>query len=221
MYGYQARCQAHHIAQPQENMRWSFDSQAYPDPSHKPPEFPTFSSIRAYDSRPVLAPCSLKRPSDTSTDQDTFFDRQAKASHNQVERKYRENLNFKFELLRKAIPSMQTVPGGEVPQDGADIGELAKAPQKPRKAEILTSATIYMKQMEDTNRLLREKIESLTARNQELEKSNRCENCWLRSDFGNLTFEGVTDWADHNHVLSGDMERRCHGDAEEPSTISE
>ncbi|MCJ1391079.1 hypothetical protein MMC18_003941 [Xylographa bjoerkii] len=220
MYGYQARCKSDHAAPPQENARWSFDSQAYPEPIHKTPEFPTFPSARIYDSRPTLAPSSLKRPSDTSTDQDTFSERQNKASHNQVERKYRENLNSKFELLRKAIPSMQTASSGKIPCDGADVEQLAKN-HKPRKAEILALATIYMKQMEDNNRLLREEVESLRARNQELEKNTRCESCWLRNEFGNLTFEGLTDWAEHNHIHLGTMERRLDCDNEEPSTTAE
>ncbi|MCJ1379717.1 hypothetical protein MMC17_002819 [Xylographa soralifera] len=221
MYGYQARCQGHHTAQPQEDARWSFDSQAYPDLVHKLPEFTTLPSTRTYDSKPVLAPSSLKRCSDTSTDHDTFSDRQARASHNQVERKYRENLNSKFELLRKAVPSTQTVLGGKVFCDGADVEELAKI-QKPRKAEILASATAYMKQMEDSNRSLREEVESLKARNQELEKNTRCENCWLRNEFGNMTFEGLTDyWEGHKHMFLETMERRRAGDDGEPSTTSD
>jgi len=115
---------------------------------------------------------------------------------------------------------MQTASAGEVPHERADIGELAKA-QRPRKAEILASATTYMKQMEDSNRLLREEIESLKAKNQELERNTRCENCWLRNDFGNMTFEGVADWVGHNHVLLETMERKCHVGDEEPSTISD
>jgi len=221
MYGYQARSQAQHSAQPQEDTRWSYSSQAYPDLVHKVPEFTTFSSTHFYDSKPVLAPSSLKRSSDTSTDHDIFFDRQAKASHNKVERKYRENLNSKFELLRKAVPLAKTAPDGKVLSDGADVEELAKT-QKPRKAEILASATAYMKQMEDSNRLLREEVESLKARNQELEKNTRCENCWLRNEFGNMTFEDLADyWAGHKDMLLESMERGRFGDDEEPSTTSD
>ena len=221
MYGYQARRQANHSTQPQEDTRWSYNSPVYPDLVHKLPEFTTVPSTRAYDSKPLLAPSSLKRSSDTSTDHDTFSDRQAKASHNQVERKYRENLNSKFELLRKAVPSTKTTSNGQALCDGADVEELAKI-QKPRKAEILASATAYMKEMEDSNRLLREEVESLKARNQELEKNTRCENCWLRNDFGNMTFEHPTDyWAGHKDVLSESLGRRRFGDDEEPFTASD
>ena len=221
MYGYQARCQMNQSAQPQEDARWSYNPQAYPDLVHKLPEFTTFPSTPAYDSKAVLASSSLKRFSDTSTDHDTFSDRQAKASHNQVERKYRENLNSKFELLRKAVPATKTASSEKVLCDAADVEELAKK-QKPRKAEILASATAYMKQMEDSNRLLREEVKSLKARNQELEKRTRCENCWLRNEFGNMTFEDLTDyWAEHKDVLLGAMDRRHFGDDGEPSTSSD
>ena len=220
MYGYQARCQAQRSAQPQEDTQWTYSSQAYPDLVHKVPESATFSSTRIYDSKPVLAPSSLKRFSDTSTDHDIFSDRQAKASHNKVERKYRENLNSKFELLRKAVPSTTTASSGKILCEEADVEEHAKA-QKPRKAEILASATAYMKQMEDSNRLLREEVEALKARNQELEKNTRCENCWLRNDFSNMTFENLTDyWAGHKDVLLESMERGRIDEGEEPSTTS-
>ncbi|MCJ1280858.1 hypothetical protein MMC26_000175 [Xylographa opegraphella] len=219
MYGYQARCQANNSAQPQGDARWSYNSQTYPDLIQKHPEFTTFPSARTYDAKPILIPSSLKRSSDTS-DHDTFSDRQAKASHNKVERKYRENLNSKFEMLRKAVPSTKTASSGKVLCNGPDLEELAKI-QKPRKAEILASATAYMKQMEDSNRMLRAEVESLKAKNQELEKNNRCENCWLRNEFGNMTFEDLTEyWAGHKDMLLETMERRRFGNDEEPSTTS-
>ena len=114
---------------------------------------------------------------------------------------------------------MQIVTGGEVSCDGADVVDNPSKAQKPRKAEILAGATTYVKQMEESNRLLREEIESLRARNQELERNTKCEKCWLWNEFGNMTVEGLSEWREHNRVYLETAERKSDGEDEEPSAM--
>ena len=107
-----------------------------------------------------------------------------KASHCQVERKYRENLNTKFETLRRAIPSMQS-PGDNPSMEGPDLEDLGGS-SKPRKADVLSNATDYVKQMEEKNRAMVDEIDFLRLRVQAIEKLIKCEDCWLLNGVSGL-----------------------------------
>ena len=113
--------------------------------------------------------------------------RVAKASHCQVERKYRENLNTKFETLRQAIPSMQS-PSGDTSIDGRDFDDLS-GPVKPRKADVLSNATDYVKQMEEKNRVMANEIDSLRSKITAMKTLIKCENCWLLNGVSGRRFD--------------------------------
>ncbi|MCJ1390247.1 hypothetical protein MMC18_003105 [Xylographa bjoerkii] len=113
--------------------------------------------------------------------------RLAKASHCQVERKYRENLNTKFETLRRAIPSMQS-PGDHPSTEGPDLEDLGGS-SKPRKADVLSNATDYVKQMEEKNRAMSNEIDFLRSRVQAIEKLIKCEDCWLLNGVSGTRFD--------------------------------
>ncbi|MCJ1435326.1 hypothetical protein MMC27_004698 [Xylographa pallens] len=113
--------------------------------------------------------------------------RLVKASHCQVERKYRENLNTKFETLRRAIPSMQS-PGDNPSSEGPDLEDLGGS-SKPRKADVLSNATDYVKQMEEKNRAMVNEIEFLRSRVQAIEKLIKCEDCWLLNGVSGMRFD--------------------------------
>ncbi|KAF2675958.1 hypothetical protein K458DRAFT_253115, partial [Lentithecium fluviatile CBS 122367] len=65
--------------------------------------------------------------------------KQHRLPHNQVERKYRENLNAELERLRRAIPTL--------PQNAAVDGGAMGQP-KPSKAMVLAGAIEYIKAIE-------------------------------------------------------------------------
>jgi hypothetical protein len=74
--------------------------------------------------------------------------------HNQVERKYRENLNAELERLRRAIPTL--------PQTNATDGGLFVQP-KPSKAMIIAGATEYIQMIERERNEYRAECETLRA----------------------------------------------------------
>ncbi|MCJ1284641.1 hypothetical protein MMC26_003976 [Xylographa opegraphella] len=113
--------------------------------------------------------------------------RLVKASHCQVERKYRENLNTKFETLRRAIPSMQS-PGDNPSSAGPDLEDLGGS-SKPRKADVLSNATDYVKQMEEKNRAMANEIEFLRSRVEAISKLIKCEDCWLLNGVSGMRFD--------------------------------
>ena len=112
----------------------------------------------------------------------------AKTSHCQVERKYRENLNTKFEILRQTIPSMQPSTSGKQLCDGGDVEDLDNM-AKPRKADILSSATDYVKQLEERNSKMGSEIEFLRSRVKAIEKLINCEDCYLLNGIQNMRVE--------------------------------
>lgn len=151
---------------------------------------------------------SVKRSSSTSTTDDHILKisssppkstndrattvhptRQAKTSHCQVERKYRENLNTKFEILRRTIPCMQPQLTTKQLCEGGDVEDLDSTVVKPRKADILSSATDYVKQLEDRNGKMGGEIEFLRSRVKAIEKLINCEDCYLLNGIRDMRVE--------------------------------
>lgn len=151
---------------------------------------------------------SVKRSSSTSTTDDHILKisssppkstddrattvhptRQAKTSHCQVERKYRENLNTKFEILRRTIPCMQPQLTTKQLCEGGDVEDLDSTVVKPRKADILSSATDYVKQLEDRNGKMGSEIEFLRSRVTAIEKLINCEDCYLLNGIRDMRVE--------------------------------
>jgi len=115
--------------------------------------------------------------------------RQTKTSHCQVERKYRENLNTRFEILRRTIPSMQPQLTTKQLCDGGDVEDLDNNVIKPRKAEILSSATDYVKQLEELNSKMSSEIQFLRSRVKAIEKLINCEDCYLLNGIRDMRVE--------------------------------
>ncbi|MCJ1477440.1 hypothetical protein MMC13_006111 [Lambiella insularis] len=113
--------------------------------------------------------------------------RQAKASHCLVERKYRENLNTKFDILRRAIPSMHS-PTDDPSHQALDFDDAGNS-AKHRKADVLSNATDYVRQMEEKNRMMGDEIEFLRSRMTAIEKLIKCENCWLLREGQRMRFD--------------------------------
>ncbi|KAH8706889.1 hypothetical protein GQ44DRAFT_777710 [Phaeosphaeriaceae sp. PMI808] len=81
------------------------------------------------------------------------YQRTSPLPHNQVERKYRENLNSELERLRRAVPTLPQ--SGE----GAFMGQ-----SKPSKAMVLSGAIEYIRKIEQERDELRERNEQLGER---------------------------------------------------------
>jgi hypothetical protein len=111
--------------------------------------------------------------------------RHAKTSHSLVERKYRENLNSKFDTLRQSLPSMQRFSHG---YEGSDMID-PEASIKPRKADILTNATEYVQQLKERNNNLNSELAFQREKILAMEGMTHCENCYLRSDFQVMQLE--------------------------------
>ncbi|KAF1988661.1 hypothetical protein K402DRAFT_328495 [Aulographum hederae CBS 113979] len=150
--------------------------------SIEPPEPPRSETKRKHSNRnqPLENPQSASAkdsPSpDTSPSESTeaTAGRSARQPHNQVERKYRENINARLENLRRVVPSLQQSPNG----NGPDIEDLP-APAKPSKAVILASATAYIKQAEKEKKQLANENELLKAKVKELQALIKCDDCSL------------------------------------------
>lgn len=83
-----------------------------------------------------------------------------KTSHNDIERKYRTNINDKIKALRNSVPALRVLvdSGDEELDDQLDGLQPAK---KLNKATILSKATEYIKHLEAKNELLRKENDSL------------------------------------------------------------
>ncbi|MCJ1408839.1 hypothetical protein MMC19_002916 [Ptychographa xylographoides] len=186
------------------------DLNPQPGPGHRAQEYGLITGRRNSDQRASRTRTSLKRPSSCfvtkppgvptessssggQDDKTQPLTQQAKASHCQVERKYRENLNTKFEVLRQAIPSLQHSPTGKGPVEDMDVEDLGNS-YKPRKADILAGATDYVKQMEGRNRAMENEIEFLRSRVKGGGvKQVKCEDCWLLNGIGSMKFDAPSD----------------------------
>ena len=157
------------------------------DPLYQPPSLSNTSSDSTSKSSTSNLSKTSSNASNSIDEQGNPPARLVKASHCQVERKYRENLNTKFETLRRAIPSMQS-PSDNPSLDGPDLEDLAGS-SKPRKADVLSNATDYVKQMEEKNRGMVNEIEFLRSRVQAIEKLIKCEDCWLLNGVSGMRFD--------------------------------
>lgn len=78
--------------------------------------------------------------------------RRDKTSHNQIERKYRTNINSKIMMLRDAVPALRIASGGSSLKV-EDLEGLTPA-LKLNKASVLTKATEYIHHLEKKNDML-------------------------------------------------------------------
>lgn len=93
-----------------------------------------------------------KKPVVTAASKVTKPGRKDKISHNQIERKYRTNINTKILALRDAVPSLRIAAGAN-DVSVADLEGLSPA-SKLNKASVLDKATEYIKHLEKKNEAL-------------------------------------------------------------------
>ncbi|KAK0306039.1 hypothetical protein LTR01_006387 [Friedmanniomyces endolithicus] len=94
--------------------------------------------------------------------------------HTAVERRYRDNLNAHLDRLRLSVPAFTAARGmsggssasqGPAAKSGVGCGEA-----KPSKCEVLNGAIEHIGEVERENRGLREEVQMLGARVEELER---------------------------------------------------
>jgi Helix-loop-helix DNA-binding domain len=148
---------------------------------------------------------SMARPSsfDASTPESkpnltTQTKPKGRVPHNQVEKKYRENVNSQFEALRRALPMSQTNLAGFIGSDtfGLDIEDLAAtaAARQPSKAVVLSSATAYIKMLERENQRLKEEVTGVKGQTRALQGlvSAKCDECSLMDYVKRWRIQGTT-----------------------------
>ena len=89
--------------------------------------------------------------------------------HHVIERRYRDNLNGQIEALRLVIVSHADAKAEDVEDGGF--------PKAPSKAEVIASATDYIKDLEKTVERLQAQERALKEQVTGLEKLVRCEDC--------------------------------------------
>ncbi|KAF2097967.1 hypothetical protein NA57DRAFT_76766 [Rhizodiscina lignyota] len=120
--------------------------------------------------RPLLKRAQEPEPKEEATKPASSHNK-GRTPHHQIERKYRESINTQIESLRRAIPFLQpqhhSRDAGSSTCDGdggnADMEDpaTASALYKRSKAEILSGATSYIKQLERERDRVLEANESL------------------------------------------------------------
>jgi hypothetical protein len=108
--------------------------------------------------------------------------------HKQVEKKYRENINAQLDALRRAIPMSKQLTGSA---DSPDLEDLPMNSRQPSKALILSSATMYIKQLEQENEKLKEQIDALKEQNKTLQSLVKCDDCSLMNYARNWNVRGA------------------------------
>lgn len=104
----------------------------------------------------------------TSTEYMKQPDAKDRASHNNIEKKYRNRLNSQFEVLLRVLPSDMT-------SQNYDTGRNDAIPErKISKTEVLVLATKYIQDLEKEGERLKTDNEQLRARKEELE------DAWIR-----------------------------------------
>jgi len=123
------------------------------------------AKVRLHTSRSIDTPIQEMRP-------------KGRVPHNQVEKRYRENVNAQLEALRRVVPvSRQQLSGF----DGLDIEDLGCGARQPSKAVVLSSATAFIKQLEKDIVRMQDEIGSLKVQNKTLQSLVKCEDCSLMS----------------------------------------
>jgi hypothetical protein len=101
----------------------------------------------------------------------------SRVPHNQVEKKYRENVNAQLDALRRVVPSQNQT--GFDGLDMEDLGSASAAGRQPSKAAVLSSATAYIRQLEKDNARMLEEMDALKVQNRTLQSLVKCEDCSL------------------------------------------
>jgi len=102
----------------------------------------------------------------------TALSQSRKRGHNDIEKRYRSNINEKINCLRDGIPELSGISGLELKAGDGEEGEESdgecinskKGQQKYGKAAILTRALEYIRYLETTTQRLGGKVDVLKTR---------------------------------------------------------
>jgi hypothetical protein len=136
--------QQHHHRTPSTNN--AYPEQPQPSSSATPSRHPPLKREPTDEEAPTPNKRGRPRRSKTSTSAGTSTTSASSATprrlpHNQVERKYRENLNAELERLRRAIPTLS-------PRNNGTSDANSSHQPKPSKSMILAGAIEYIEQIE-------------------------------------------------------------------------
>jgi hypothetical protein len=131
-------------------------------------------------SRNPRRTCAGSRPSSLDTAAVGEIDNRA---HTLVERRYREGLKVKLELLEEALSQVQQPLPSQEAQGSQECVVDGPKPEgaKRTKSDVLHDATSYIYQAEVDLRHLSDEIQRLNDRVRLLEKLVKCEDCKQKS----------------------------------------
>lgn len=86
-----------------------------------------------------------------------------KASHNVIEKRYRNNLNDKIVELRNSVPSLRAMGRTHPGNDSEDLEGLTPA-HKLNKATVMAKATEYIRHLERRNKTIADEMAALQSR---------------------------------------------------------
>ncbi|KAK1974890.1 hypothetical protein LZ30DRAFT_381579 [Colletotrichum cereale] len=127
------------------------------------------SSAGSSSKAAVPGPPRLRSASRTSKNQsqkstETPEERRTRASHNLVEKQYRNRLNAQFEGLLHALPEQMRSPAGAGDGEESDPSQRTEQERRVSKAEVLEMARRHIKNLEEEREALnRERGELLRA----------------------------------------------------------
>ena len=107
--------------------------------------------------------------------------------HNVIERRYRNHLNSQIEALRLAVPALK-----EEQNTQADVDDGIPL-RPPSKADIISTAATYIKELQDRNSDLLEYTRSLQGQVEGLQKLVKCDDCSILKYLTSLQLGGSPD----------------------------
>lgn len=120
--------------------------------------------------------------------------RSTRTPHNQVERKYRENLNSQIQKLRALLPMTGQQAAHPCAAD-ADAEDLGAAPKPLSKAVVIARAVEYLQHVEAQRRQQEQAIAILHGRIGALQRLIRCDDCSLMKFVVDMKLDGATNIA--------------------------
>lgn len=130
--------------------------------------------------RETAKPTASTATSTTATKRDSYWSaaKRRRLPHHVIERRYRDNLNGQIEALRLVVG-----PNADGQSEDVEDGAFTKAPSK---AEVIASATDYIKDLLQTVERLQAQEKALKEQVQGLERLVRCEDCEVLKYLGTM-----------------------------------
>ncbi|KAF2838397.1 hypothetical protein M501DRAFT_936364 [Patellaria atrata CBS 101060] len=148
-------------------------SQSTPSLQHSPTstsEGPGVSSSATSPDVPIESSSKKRKASTAESEKPTTHGpRSKKLAHNVIEKRYRNNLNDKFQMLRNRVPTMRAMLRG-VEIEGSDMEDLeGLAPAHNfSKSTILTKAIEYIDHLEKLEKQEKKRINQVSEENSAL-----------------------------------------------------